>query len=173
MLSRRTRLLAVLVLALPVLAVGAIAAQGAPPLRAPVQPAPTVDYTDPTQGAHVRIGLRVSESSAAPTMLEIDRGFTSSLRGSTGPFTLRLRDSAGAVLDTLTMDDPLAVRTYDSKQNAHSMLRLEEADVVVDLPLIDTITTVDVALGRKRIATVDVSPLIMGCQGKELPCAIS
>ncbi|GIF67929.1 hypothetical protein Ais01nite_59640 [Asanoa ishikariensis] len=171
MLSRRTRLLAVVVLAASVLGAGAIAAQGAPPQAAPVQPAPSVDYTDPTKGAHVRLGLRVSESSVTPTILEIDRGFTSSLRGSTAPFSLRLRDSAGAVLDTLTMDDPLAVRTYDSKQNAHRMLRLEEAEVVVDLPYIDTTATVDVVLGRKRIGTVDVGTLIQACQGKQLPCA--
>ncbi|MEV4535059.1 hypothetical protein AB0J82_14630 [Asanoa sp. NPDC049518] len=173
MLSRRTRLLAVLVLALPVLAVGAIAAQGAPPRLAPVQPAPSVDFTDPSKGAHLRLGLRLSEATVALMMLEIGPGFTSSLRGSTGPFTLRLRDSAGAVLDTLTMDDPLAVRTYTSKQYAHGTLRLEEADVIVDLPYIDTTATVDVVLGRKRVGSIEVGSLIQACMGKRLPCAFS
>ncbi|SNT62310.1 hypothetical protein SAMN05421812_11439 [Asanoa hainanensis] len=172
MLSRRTRLVAVVVLAAAALGMGAIAAQGAPMRAAPVQPAPSVDFTDPLQGAHVRLGLRVSASAVTPTLMEIDRGFTSSLRGSTGPFSVRLRDSAGAVLDTLTMDDPLAVRTYDSKQNAHGLRRLEEAEVVVDLPFVDTTATVDVVLGRKVIGTIDVGSLLQACQGKPLPCAV-
>lgn len=173
MLSRRTRLFAVAVLVLPVLAAGAIAAQAAPPVAAPVLPAPSVDYTDPTKGAHLRLGLRVSSGGVTPTLQEIDRGFTSSLRGSTGQFVLRLRDSAGAVLDTLAMDDPLALRTYNVKQNAHGTLRLKEADVVVDLPVIDTAVVLEVILERKRIGTVDVGSLIQACQGKPLPCAFS
>jgi hypothetical protein len=173
MLSRRTRLLAVAVLALPVLAAGAIAAQATPKAAAPIQPAPSGDYTDPAQGSHLRLGLRVSKGDVAPTLMEIDRGFTSSLRGSNGPFVLRLRDSAGAVLDTLTMDDPLAARTYNVKQNAHGAKRLEEADVVVDLPLIDTAVTLEVLLERGRIGSVDVGSLIQACQGRPLPCAFS
>ncbi|GIF50623.1 hypothetical protein DFJ67_4628 [Asanoa ferruginea] len=173
MLSRRVRLLAVAVLALPAIAAGAIAAQATPTTSAPVQPAPTVDYTDPTKGAHLRLGLRVSKGGVAPTLLEIDRGFTSTLRGSTGPFELRLRDSAGALLDTLTFDDPLAVRAYDSKQNVHSNPRVEEADIVVDLPLIDTTVTVEVVLERGRIGEVEVGSLIQACQGRPLPCAFS
>jgi hypothetical protein len=173
MLSRRIRLLAVAVLALPVITAGAIAAQAKPTVSAPVQPAPAFDYTDPTKGAHLRLGLRVSKGEVAPTLLEIDRGFTSTLRGSTGPFLLRLRDSAGAVLDTLTFDDPMAVRAYNSKRNAHSTPRVEEADIVVDLPVIDTTMTVEVLLDRGRIGEIEVGSLIQACQGRPLPCAFS
>ncbi|MDG4824336.1 hypothetical protein O7635_20995 [Asanoa sp. WMMD1127] len=168
MLSRRLRLLVAAVLAVPALAGGAIAASAAP-----VQPAPTVDWTDPTQGSHLRLGLRLDKGGVTPTLMEIDRGFTSSLRGSDGPFVLRLRDSAGAVLDVLALDDPLALRTYNVKQKAHGTLRLEAADVVVDLPVVDTATTLEVILDRRRIGTVDVGSLIQACQGKRLPCAFS
>ncbi|GAA1858143.1 hypothetical protein [Asanoa iriomotensis] len=176
MLSRRIRMLVLAAVAVPLAMAGSVAAvpvAAAPAAPAPVQPAPPAgDYTDPHKGSHLRLGLLVSDSSATPTILEIDRGFTSSLRGSSGPFTLRLRDSAGAVLDTLTADDPLALRAYDSKQNVHRIQRLKEADVVVDLPFIDTTVTVEVVLDRRRIATIDVSSLIQGCQGKPLPCAV-
>jgi hypothetical protein len=167
----RIRLLLAAALIVPVLGVGAASAA---PSAAPVQPAPSGDYTDPTSGTHLRLGLRLAKGSVSPTLLEIDRGFPSSLRGApTGPFVLRLRDSAGAVLDTLALDDPMATRVYGSKQNAHGAQRVQEADVVVDLPVVDTAAIVEVIHLNRRIGAVDVGSLIQACQGKPLPCAFS
>ncbi|MFI5833409.1 hypothetical protein ACIA5A_06995 [Micromonospora sp. NPDC051300] len=175
MLNRRLRTLVVAALAVPFLGAVAVASQAAPTAAgaAPVLPAPTVDPADPTTGAHLRLGLRVSDRDAAPTRLEIDRGFASSLRGSGGPFQLVVRDAAGATLDTLVLDDPLAVRVYGGKQNAHDTPRVKEADVVVDLPVADTAAVVDVVLADRRIGRVEIGSLIGACQGAPLPCATS
>ncbi|GAB3081490.1 hypothetical protein [Micromonospora schwarzwaldensis] len=175
MLNRRLRTLVVAALALPFLGAVAVASQAAPTAAgaAPVVPAPTVDPADPTTGTHLRLGLRVSARAASPNLLEIDRGFASSLRDSGGPFQLVVRDAAGTVLDTLALDDPLALRVYDSKRNAHDTPRVKEADVVVDLPVGDTAAVVDVVLADRRIGQVEIGSLIRACQGAPLPCATS
>ncbi|MFI2710887.1 hypothetical protein ACH495_12240 [Micromonospora sp. NPDC018662] len=175
MLNRRLRTLVVAALALPFLGAVEVASPAAPTAAgaAPVVPAPTVDPADPTTGTHLRLGLRVSARSATPNLLEIDSGFASSLRDSGGPFQLVVRDAAGTVLDTLTPDDPLAVRVYDSKRNAHDTPRVKDADVVVDLPVVDTAAVVDVVLADRRIGRVDIGSLIRACQGAPLPCATS
>ncbi|QLQ36322.1 hypothetical protein [Micromonospora robiginosa] len=175
MLNQRIRTLVVAALALPLLGAVAVASQAAPTPAgaAPVVPAPTVDPANPTTGTHLRLGLRVSARGAAPTLLEIDRGFPSSLRGTGGPFQLVVRDTAGAVLDTLTLDDPLAVRVYGIKGKAHDTPRTTEADVVVDLPVGDTAAVVDVVLSDRRIGQVEIGSLIGACRGAPLPCATS
>ncbi|WBB76142.1 hypothetical protein O7602_11720 [Micromonospora sp. WMMD1128] len=172
-LNRRIRTLVVAALALPLLGVVAVAAPAAPTPAgaAPVVPAPTVDPANPTTGTHLRLGLRVSTRSATANLLEIDRGFPSSLRGAGGPLQLVVRDTAGGVLDTLALDDPLAVRVYGSKENAHDTPRVKEADVVVDLPVGDTAAVVDVVLSDRRIGRVEVDALIRACRGAPLPCA--
>ncbi|GIF72448.1 hypothetical protein [Asanoa siamensis] len=169
MLSRRFVSVAVAVLVLPFFLGGPVAARAG----APAQPAPSVDHTDPTKGTHLRLGLLLSKGSVTPTLQEIDRGFTSSLRTGTGPLVLRLRDSAGAVLDTLTMDDPLVRRVYDAKREMHGTATRKEATIVVDLPVIDTAVVVEVTHQGRRIGTLDVGSLIQACQGRPLPCAFS
>ncbi|MFI7070027.1 hypothetical protein [Micromonospora sediminicola] len=173
MLNRRIRILLAAALTVPFLGAAAVATRtGATAAgAAPVVPAPTVDPANPTTGTHLRLGLRVSARAATPNLLEIDSGFASSLRGTGGPFQLVVRDSGGAVLDTLWLDDPLATRVYGSKEKAHDTPRAKEADVVVDLPVTDTAYVVDVVLADRRIGQVEVASLIAACRNAPLPCA--